>query len=410
MIKEIFQEKIEEISIQVEQTRVDAIRTKDISRNALRLMDGKCIGIAGSLGKLDENRLKEQAQASLKLEIPYPFAPSENSHDHRKVELELPDEKDWVLEIERFLQKLEKAQPGFTFSQKINRGKKHVSLQNSRNLELRSEVSFLEIGFAVKDKNSKNIMDAFYFAEPRKWNPEAILDEINRLFDAYQKPAQIEPGKIPVVFLGMDEVILEKFKLELNGLSYGTGASIFSGKMGEKLFHEKLTLSQSRNPDDGFSGSFFDFEGVVNPGLRYPLIQGGVLQAPFTDRKRSATYNLPLTGSSGGEYDAVPGIKSPHLWFQPGKETMQQLLGDRPAVFAWVAMGGDYTADGHFACPVQTSLLFDGKKFLGRLPALNISSHLYKMFGEDFIGVSSDDMFSQSPSKMVAMELDVELA
>ncbi|HRW93853.1 MAG TPA: metallopeptidase TldD-related protein [Thermotogota bacterium] len=410
MIQEIYREKVEEISIQVEQTRVDAIRTKDITRNALRLIDGESIGIAGSLGDLDEAKLKEQAQASLQLHIPYPYAPSKDLQDHRQVDVEMPEEKDWLPEVEGFLQKIAKAVPGFSFSQKISRGRKTVSLQNSLSLDLLSEVSFLEIGLVIKDKKSKNIFDAFYAVEPKKWDPDSMLEEILRLVQAYEKPAQIEPGKWPVVFLGFDQTLQEKFAWELNGLSFGSGASLFSGKRGEKLFSEKLTLFQSRNPLDGFAGSFFDFEGVVNQDLRYPLIQKGILQAPYTDKKRAATYGLPETGSAGGEYDEVPGLKCPHLSFASGEKTMQQLLGGRPAVFAWIAMGGDYTADGHFACPVQTALLFDGKDFQGRLPGLNVSSHLYKMFGEDFIGVSSDDLSSQGPSKMVAMELDVELA
>jgi hypothetical protein len=51
------------------------------------------------------------------------------------------------------------------------------------------------------------------------------------------------------------------------------------------------------------------------------------------------------------------------------------------------------------------SLSFDGEKFMGRLPQINISSHLYDMFGKDYIGVGKDSISKLSKSNCIAMNM-----
>ena len=69
------------------------------------------------------------------------------------------------------------------------------------------------------------------------------------------------------------------------------------------------------------------------------------------------------------------------------------------------ASGGDFTPDGHYACPVQLAMLTGGEKFLGRVPKFAISGHLFDLFGDDFIGVSKDKPFQGTPSLVVNMNI-----
>jgi PmbA protein len=59
---------------------------------------------------------------------------------------------------------------------------------------------------------------------------------------------------------------------------------------------------------------------------------------------------------------------------------------------------------------VQLAYLFDGETLLGRLPELNVSSHLYDMFGQDLIGVSTDSLTSLSKLDLIAMNMKVTKA
>ena len=44
---------------------------------------------------------------------------------------------------------------------------------------------------------------------------------------------------------------------------------------------------------------------------------------------------------------------------------------------------------------------------MGRLPELSLSSHLYKMFGEDLIGVSTDSLTSLCRMNLIGMRMQV---
>jgi len=168
-----------------------------------------------------------------------------------------------------------------------------------------------------------------------------------------------------------------------------------------------VTVVQTRNPADDVPGPFFDTEGTVNLGYRFDLIRDGVLRSPMTDKKHAARYDLPLTGSAGGEYDSVPTLGLTPIQIAPTGQTIAELVGGRPAVLVWIAMGGDFTPDGQFGTPVQLAFLYDGEKMVGRLPGLNLSSHLYKMLGEDLIGVSTDSLTPLTKMNLIGMRMQV---
>jgi PmbA protein len=244
--------------------------------------------------------------------------------------------------------------------------------------------------------------------ESRRWNRESFLDFAESYYRAYMAEEQrIEPGKYPVIFPYYDTVYQLKFMHDLHGLTYGSGGSLFSGKGGQQLFSNRFTLRQSRNGEEDFTGPFFDAEGTTNREDRFPLIEKGVLRAPFTNRKYAARYDLPLTGAAACEYDGVPSLQPPFMSIEASQKTLRELVGDGPAVFLALTSGGDFTPDGHFATPAQLAFLYRDGVLQGRLPQLNVSSHVYSMFGEDYLGLSSDDLVppGRTPSAVFSMEV-----
>jgi PmbA protein len=97
-----------------------------------------------------------------------------------------------------------------------------------------------------------------------------------------------------------------------------------------------------------------------------------------------------LTGSAYAEYDKVPSLSRPYIKIEPENKTLKEIMNGRMGIIAVVASGGDFTSDGTFGTPIQVPFLTDGDKILGRLPELNVSGHIYKMFGEDYLGTFKD--------------------
>ena len=51
MIKELYQENVKEVSINLSQTRVESVRKKSITKSCCRIYKDGVLGIAGALGE-----------------------------------------------------------------------------------------------------------------------------------------------------------------------------------------------------------------------------------------------------------------------------------------------------------------------------------------------------------------------
>jgi PmbA protein len=408
MIKEKYSERVKETSINLVQSRIESIREKDITKTGFRVYkDGK-IGVSGALGKYDEEKMFKKAEEGLKLNIPYDNEPSCNRSESIEFDSNIPEGKELISEIESVLEELRKNND-FIFSNKINVVEKEVSLVNDKDLDLKYNTRNIECDIVVKEKSSKNIMDLGIPYEGRNFDKDEFLKYSNSILKAYRNKVELPyEKKMPVAFFNVDMTMFLMFLKDLGGRKFGSGASIFSEYMNKKKFNENFTLYQTSHPED-VNNPFFDSEGAVNNNYRYALIENGVIKSPYTDKTVSKMYNLPHTGAASCEYDGVPGLKGiPSLIAESGEKTAKDILNGEMSIFVFIASGGDFTPEGDFATPVQLAFLFDGEKFIGRLPELQISAHVFDMFGADFRGVSCDRIISSMNLKYMIMDMDVK--
>jgi PmbA protein len=407
MIKEKLVIKTDQIALNVVNTEVESIRKKNIVKTGFRVYDKGKIGVSGSIGEYNEKEQFEIAEKNLELNIPYPYEVSSDLKKEVKIDCEIDDENKFIEIVEKALARLRKEQPDFIFSNKIILNKLNFELSNDAGLDLKYQSTNINFGLIIKHRKSANIMDAFTGFEGFKYNEDEFLKITNEICDAFKNNVEIQDGIYPVVFLAGDFSYLKKMFESLHGLIFGSGSSLLSGRIGEKIFNENLTIYQTKNKDDGYIGPFFDFEGVVNKDYRYTLIENGVLKSPFTDKKTASMFNLPLTGAASGDYDSVPTLGFTQLFLKDTGKTIKELINGQKAIFVFIAGGGDFTPDGHFASPVQLSYLYDGEKFIGRLPQLSISSNFFDMFGKDFIGVSKDSITTLAKENVIVMNMKV---
>jgi len=394
VIKEKYTNRVKEISVNIVQTDIDSVRKKDILKTGLRVYDKGYIGVAGAMGKADEEDLERRAIDNLSLKIPYPCEPSENLKMHLDYREDIFSDEEFVREADEVLKVLRDEFSDFTFSNKMYLFEMETGLTNDLGLDLLHRDRLLTVEFVIKEKASANVFDAFAIYATRQYNREELLNIIREELTAYRNPVKLpEEGKLPVVFMDFDMVPVSKLIDELNGYKLGTGASLFKDFIGEKKFNENFTFYQSAEKEDLRFIEFFDAEGVVNEGFKYALIENGRIMSPYTDKKTAHKFNLPLTGSAVGEYDKVPSLSPRYFKVKSSDKTLKELLNGEMAVAVVIASGGDFTAEGVFGTPVQLAFLTDGERLIGRLPELKLSGELYSMFGEDFIGKSKDKAF-----------------
>lgn len=232
---------------------------------------------------------------------------------------------------------------GFVFSNKIVALSERVRLENDlgRRLDDRQSGSFLNL--VVKDEASPNVFDTGIGWTSRGNAAIDGLEAARRSLRAYRNEVPMPKEKLPVLFAGSFlsgklEGLLDVQKLE-------SGASLFSGKMGEKLFSGALTLQVDRRPESWLP--FFDAEGSVLDGDTLPLIENGVLVRGAADRAQAARYGCMATAAAGGAYDAAPCRSASEGCLRIAQtHSYAELLGDRSFILIDVASGGDMTPRG----------------------------------------------------------------
>jgi len=410
MNREKYTKKLRETTVSVVQSRIDSVKRKDVVRTGLRMYDGSVIGVAGAIGSYRDGELQEKARKAMGRGITYPWELSGDSVEKVHVPFDLPDETAFVGEMEAVLEALRSRHPELIFS---NNGKLTCSttaLENDVGLDLEYRSCSIAIALGFKHRDSTSIMDGFTgFSGAFSYNRDDAVNELCRSCEAFGKPAALPEGLsvMPIVFSAGDPLFMGKLRSDLNGHQFGTGSSLLQGKIGQKLFDEKFSVTQT---DDHMicPSRFFDAEGVVNDGYRYPLIENGKLLAVYTDRRTSDRFDLPLTGAAGAVYDGVPVLAPPDLRIEDTGKTLKELLNGEQGIFIVFAIGGDFTPQGDFASPVQLSYLFDGEKFIGRLPELQISSSVFDMFGENYVGCSTDSLSTLYDARHAVAVMNVE--
>ena len=388
MEKEYIIRQTSSVTLNITGGQIDSYRKQEETNGTVRVyQDGK-IGVAGMLGEPDEARLTEQAQKALELGIPYTAkldGPEEREERH---DPEILPERELVPTMQKMLDRISEACPRFAISHKIMLTRSRSEYRNSNGRHLTDAHSALSIALLFQDRGSGNLMDAFYEYQGRNFDPDAVVAGCKEIYDAFYTPADIEDGVWPVVMGPWDlfSTLLRHFVGEM----YVSGASLVSGRLGEKLFSEKLTLANDRNPETVADVCFFDEEGQTAPDYRAPLIEHGVLKNVLTSKNTAEQYGLPSSQTSDAAYDGVPAYGLSAFYVEPTAEKLRDLVPGK-AVYVLMASGGDTTPSGHFATPVQVARLMENGRFVGRLPELNVSGDFFSLLGEDYLGAVHGD-------------------
>lgn len=403
MEKEFLRNTEHSVTLNVTGGRIDSFRQLEKTTGTVRVYENGCIGVAGCLGEPDENELTKRAKEALAFSIPYPWqpdAPLVREELHADEILPIPD---FLPTMQAFLDRLGALCPRFALTNKISLTYNRAEYRNSAGRQLISAGRNLSIELVAQNRGSGNLFDTGLFWSGDRFEPEPVLAEFKREYDAFYRPAQLAPGRYPVV--ADAETLFGTFGRHFVGDLYAAGASLLSGKLGQKVFSDKLSFRDDRNPATARDACFFDAEGCTAKDFRPTLVENGVLTALLTTKKTAAQYGLPNLGTASAAYDGVPGIGYSSFWLDPTAKSLKELAPGK-AVLIVVAAGGDTTPDGQFATPVQMAYLLEDGELVGRLPELTVRGSFYDMLGKDYLGAVRDVPFEGS--HLAAAVMDVE--
>ena len=405
MEKEFLKSSSRSVTLNITGGKIDSYREQEETTGTVRVYaDGK-IGVAGCLGEPDEEKLTAQAEKALALGIPYVSTLDgalERVEDHSE---EILPEKELIPAMQAMLDEIGTSCPGFAISNKISLCWDSDEYRNSKGRKLKSTDSSLSISLLFQSRGSGNLMDAFYDYSGRSFAPERVIAGCKAVYDAYNTPAELEEGVWPVIISPAE--LLGPAINHFLGEMYVSGASLLSGKLGEKCFSEKLSFGEDRNGATNPGSRFFDDEGTVCPEDRGLLIKEGILAALMTTKNSAARFGLPISGFAGAAYDGVPSLDIQSVYVAQTADSIGELVPGK-AVYVMASGGGDYTPSGHFASPVQMAYLVENGKVIGRLPELNISGDFFTILGADYLGAIPNTILSDNPGGLCVARMQVK--
>lgn len=387
MIKELYKIKMKETSLNVTQTNIDSIRKKDITKSGCRVYENGFIGISGTFGEATDETW-QRAIENLELKIPYEYDVTKEKKRSRDLrQLGLSSEQ-FADKSEKLMELFRKEFPEIIFGNKIKLIETEISLKNDAGLDYVNYDECLSIELYFKHVDSLNVMDSFFAYQSREeFNIDNIFEDAKQQIKAFNNP--IDLPDLEKAIMIADISFVSKIYESLNGRSLGRKTSIFTNKLGTKVFNDKLSLYADLS-DKAYHTPFFDAEGSTLEDDKCLLIENGKILRGYSDKKNSKEFGFENTASAVADYDDVPTLNIINISAQKSDKSFTELSGDELVIFPVVASGGDCTNDGDFASPVQMAYLIQNGKYIGRLPEFSTSGNIYKMFGDDFIGVSKD--------------------
>ena len=403
MEKEFIRESQHTVTLNVTAGRIDSFRELDKTTGTVRVYENGCIGVAGCLGEPDEEALTEQAKEALAFSIPYPCLLEDAAEIVELHDKEIIPVPELIPTMSAFLERLGEQCPKMAFSNKISLSNSKIEYRNSRGRHLLSSGSQLSIELIAQNRGSGNLFDTGFFWVGDHFDPDAVLAYFKEQYDAFYVPADLEPGRYPVV--ADPGNLFGTFMRHFVGDLYVAGASLLSGKLGEKVFNEKLTFCDDMNPASSLGSCFFDAEGCVAENYRPTIIKDGVLTSLLTTRKTMEQYGLPNSGNATAPYDGVPSVGFHTCYLEQTADTLKELVPGK-AVYMIIASGGDMTPDGHYATPVQMAYLMEDGKVVGRLPDITVSGNFFDLLGKDYLGTVHNCPVENA--QLMAVTMDVQ--
>ncbi|MFM6930545.1 MAG: TldD/PmbA family protein [Bdellovibrio sp.] len=218
----------------------------------------------------------------------------------------------------------------------LNEKFQRMQIANSRGVMAYDERSYSRIrlevfveNMGVKESSADNVghmgTSELYDQVALEAFAHENTDRAMRLTTAKYAPA----GEMPVVidnsFGGV--IFHEACGHGLETTSVAKGASVFTGKIGQKIANECVTAIDDGTIENGWGSLNIDDEG--NKTKRTTLIENGVLKSYIVDEMGSRQTGYEITGSGRRQsYKFAPASRMRNTFIGAGKDSFEEMIRD----------------------------------------------------------------------------------
>ncbi|MCL2063428.1 MAG: metallopeptidase TldD-related protein [Candidatus Cloacimonetes bacterium] len=400
MLKEYYTINNNEIRVQIEDSKIDAIKNKNITYKSVRVFDEekKILSLASAVGNVPDSELEKKATNLLSLNIPFEYELERDTKGNfKKDKLSIKDSQSLEKFTEKVLNDLKDVSQNFVINGAVYTTRYKKSLKNSLGLDLSSEQTYLVCTLMLKQKGSGNIFDtgaAIYGFDITENQYQNFLNDTKFVTNAcLSKEVTLESGKYKI--LCEDNYLLRKFYSDVMGDEYEEKSSLLTGKLNEKIFHESISINECHNYEKFVTFLPFDDEGIVRKE-ELVVVDKGVLKSIFYDKKKAKKYGKVSTGNGFRSYNSNPGISPRGFRFIGVEKSAKELIADDLVIIPSISSGGDFLPNGNFSLPIQMAFVFKNGEFIGKAPQITLTGNYLDSFNKDFIAIGKNDILPEA--------------
>jgi PmbA protein len=258
-----------------------------------------------------------------------------------------------------------------------------TSVRNSAGTEVAEEKAPLSISVMVERVRGDDVVVLFdYFnTAVRDEGYQAFIRRIADKLRLARRAATLPSGRMPVLFSPSGAPVLGlPLMLGLNGKNVYRSISPMAGRVGERLFDDKLTVVDDPTLDGRPGSGSHDDEGM--PRQRRVLIERGVLRGFVYDLKTAAQAGAEPTGHGERGLFSPPSPSFSNLVVQ-GTSTVplakivagikRGLLVESP-----LGLGQGNVISGVFSNNLSLAFKIEGGEIVGRVKDVSIAGNIYQ--------------------------------
>ncbi|MBC8548824.1 MAG: TldD/PmbA family protein [Candidatus Brocadiales bacterium] len=385
---EVIYEEGESRSISFENNKLKSVYTKSIRGIGLRVIkDGK-IGFSSTTDFRNPEQLVTNALESAKFgqEAKFEF----QSKNHLK-DTKLFDENVVNYPIEKGIQigkeAIEKAlsvNSEYECGVSIGKGVGKSRLINSSGLDISTQSTSFGTSIdilLVKDSGLLWVGEGESSAK--------VVDDLDKhttksLYDLKlaEKEVDISTAAYPVVFTSKAiGNLLSTFESGCNGKLVQKGVSPLTGKIGEKIMDERISIYDDPTIDYADGSYTCDDEGVS--ARRTPLFESGVLKNYIYDLQTAGIMNTESTGNGTRSFASQPSPGNSNVIIEPGDMKFEDMIKDmKRGILVDQVLGGGQSnvLAGEFSVNIDLGYLVENGEIVGRVKDCMIAGNVFDAF------------------------------
>jgi PmbA protein len=370
--------------IEFANNRLKSLQTKAVEGIALRVIKDGRLGFASAsdLSRLEE--LVDAAVATAAIGDPVEFEFAQNVQlQEPESNYQLPSTNKLVEIGKKAIAEIHQYNEDILVDVGFDLGSSQVQLATTSGTFARQSDKTMSASVSGNLVRGEDFLQAYAYQVTRDEEPDyaQIIQDLIAKYQKAEQNATIASGSYPVLFTPFAAAftIGGLFKTILSGQTVAQKSSPLVDKLGEKVFDERLTLTE--DPTLGVSACSFDDEAT--PTSKKNLIENGVIKQFYWDRLWAARGGTTSTGNGFRGGLSRPGTSLVNLCMTPGNTSLADLIaGMEEGIIVDQVLGAGQSNQlaGEFSVNLDLGYKVEKGKVVGRVKNTMVAGNIFEAF------------------------------